>query len=649
MNAMENNMNMNASDGVGRVGFFSMGDILPNVERVEWNRDEEKAVRDYCVEKGLVCYVLSVDNHDVLEVMIRVLRRDLELVEDVGLLQKYRDVKQRTSLSGAVTGVVARIYFHKSKLVVLKAMLAEANVVDVESAIDGTTFSQNVATLGVVDITLWRERLAGTYGEMVTPIYGFEAVMKKGDFRVRAARATRVVHEQMVLQQLCGEDCQVQVKKVKMGARKLSGASEGDGKMRSLWGYAILAGPEETGLLEALQAGKFNWKAVDDVLGSQLRTMSLDQYCDVLMSAVGLGQSREDRNRADEDMAKRQLVCFHPEGRIDRVRVAEICEECCVAEAVVEGVSREDAVSRFKGHADVMVEVGKASQQQFVLITMHTAEEAECLLLRHTIGGPLRRLLGPRLRVVQGEARHQREARNRPQQRGWSRGPVGSRDTGGSAGGTTVGAEQFETMVKQIISAVRAEQKAEAERRERAMAQRLMSMEKRVKEDIKEYMDQQMRGLLSGVTRMMVQQVGLVGNQLQVLMLQSGAEQQEDPIQFHGAMSMVGDAAAEGSGAAAEQYYRMGEELMEDGEEGFYEVPYETPEQRPVKQQRVDRSDMNHSAWDDMPADWKRASVAAAKQMMEEGANSGGEAAGGSGSGQVGTGVGPPATSLTRD
>ena len=185
---------------------------------------------------------------------------------------------------------------------------------------------------------------------------------------------------------------------MKMGARELTGASQEDGKMRSLWGYAIVAGPEETELRGGLQAGRFDWKQVDAILGSQLRTLSLDQYCDELMSSVGLGQSRDDRMRADEEMARRQLVCFYPEGRVDRTKVAEICDECCVADAVVEGMSREDAVSRFKGHADVMVETGKVSQQQFVLITMHTAAEAETLLLRHSIGGPLRDL---KLRLVE--------------------------------------------------------------------------------------------------------------------------------------------------------------------------------------------------------------------------------------------------------
>ena len=214
-----------------------------------------------------------------------------------------------------------------------------------------------------------------------------------------------------------------------------------------------------------------------------------------------------------------------------------------------------------------------------------------------------------------------------------------------------MGTEQFENVVKKIMGTVRAEQKAEDERRERVMAQRLMSMEKRVKDDIRAHIDQQMRRLQSAVTRMMVQQVGLVGNQLQVLMLQSGVSQQEDPVQFHGAMSMMGDAAAEGSGAAAEQYFQMGERLMEDemeGEGGFFEI-FETPDQRPMKQQRMDMSDMGPHAWSDMPADMMmRASVEAAKRLVMEGANSGGEAAGGSGSGQVGAGVGPPATSLTR-
>ena len=101
---MEINMNTNAGDGADSVGFFALGDMLPQIERVEWDRDEEKAVRDYCVEKGLVCYVLSVDNPEVLELMVSNLRGPLELVENVGLLQKYRDVKQRKSLSGAVTG-----------------------------------------------------------------------------------------------------------------------------------------------------------------------------------------------------------------------------------------------------------------------------------------------------------------------------------------------------------------------------------------------------------------------------------------------------------------------------------------------------------------------------------------------------------------
>ena len=135
-----------------------------------------------------------------------------------------------------------------------------------------------------------------------------------------------------------------------------------------------------------------------------------------------------------------------------------------------------------------------------------------------------------------------------------------------------MGTEQFESVVKKIMGTVRTEQKAEDERRERVMAQRLMSMEKRVKDDIKAHIDQQVRGLQSAVTRMMVQQVGLVGNQLQVLMLQSGVSQPEDSLQFHGAMTMMGDAAAEGSAAAAEQYFQGREMLMEgEGEgEGFF-------------------------------------------------------------------------------
>ena len=87
--------------------------------------------------------------------------------------------------------------------------------------------------------------------------------------------------------------------------------------------------------------------------------------------------------------------------------------------------------------------------------------------------------------MVQGEAKHQREARTKPQQRGGSWGSDGTRGTGGFAGGTTVGTEQFENVVKKIMGTVRVEQKAEDERRERVMAQRLMSMEKRVKDDIK--------------------------------------------------------------------------------------------------------------------------------------------------------------------
>ena len=116
-------------------------------------------------------------------------------------------------------------------------------------------------------------------------------------------------------------------------------------------------------------------------------------------------------------------------------------------------------------------------------------------------------------------------------------------------------------------------------------------------------------------------------------------------------MTMMGDAAAEGSAAAAEQYFQGQEMLMEgegEGDGDFFE-PYETPPQRPTKQQRVDMSDRGHPAWADMPAEMMmRASVEAAKRLVMEGANSGGEAAGGSGSGLVGAGEGPPATSLTR-
>ena len=70
----------------------------------------------------------------------------------------------------------------------------------------------------------------------------------------------------------------------------------------------------------------------------------------------------------------------------------------------------------------------------------------------------------------------------------------------------------------------------------------------------------------------------------------------QDPVEYHGAMTMMADEAGmggDGSAAAAEQYFQMAEGLEEAGtEEGFYDYPQEggmemvTPEQRPSKQAR---------------------------------------------------------------
>ena len=401
--------------------------------------DEESGVaaRKYMNAHGLVCFDMKMSGNakfdrEWLGLVLAEMAPIVGAVKIVPELAAFQDVYEKKNVAtDRVEGVGQRVYFPRTSMPSWIEFLAGAGVHqpgESEAHLQGQVtvpfegyFDEDTGGKLQGQWEYFHEQLGGTRPAVVDAVLGLDQVFRKGPFQGRAVMATRAFllflaaqAEEMGIVGI-GMQTAVGLRRVRVGDRVLRG--DVTGRARTLWGWGLVVGEEETVLLKAIREGKVNWSEFGKAIGSDMK-MKLATYAEAsaYVTRAGLGKTRYEHEASDEQEARKQVVIFHVEGTFDVQEAKLQAEEAIGVELAQEGVTQDPAtgtaLAREKKAVDnVWVGSQNRSGRPFAIVTCQSEDYAKMLEAAHALGcGAMRRSVGRGARFVLGEPRHQREA-----------------------------------------------------------------------------------------------------------------------------------------------------------------------------------------------------------------------------------------------